>query len=469
MILDNIETYWELTSHTIAVLGYIAEGWMFYRFVKPFMKGKAYIVGVSYFITMLVFYGIPQEVTYPNLQGALVAGITMCLLEKRNYRQKVFLAVCMYLFRWMVYGVTLVLRDLMFTLVINTPYMLMEPVKQWIAYIIVEFIYYGIALIVMYLVIKLIHKVYVNKKEDISGKELLLLLATLMTVMMGYFTFNFVSNVYVEDLGKYVWNVHPEYTLLRVIYQMVSFAAILIAIIIYQKLQETQREEKENILLAEQIENTKQHIREVEKLYEDIRALKHDMGNHICVLENLFRKIETKETSAVSLGNEEMEVKKYLSELKATFCESVAEIKTGNPVTDVILTQKQKEAEEKEIDLKCKFSYPVDSNINAFDISVILNNAIENALEGTMGCESPYVSITAYRRKNAYMIEVRNCISKYVEIDDETGFPETTKKDKASHGFGLSNIRKVAQKYHGDMDIRQEEGSFILTVMLMVN
>ena len=77
----------------------------------------------------------------------------------------------------------------MFALFINTPYMLTEPVKQLIAYIVVELIYYGVAIVVMWLVIKLIHKVYVNKKENISGKELILLFATLLTVMVGYFTF----------------------------------------------------------------------------------------------------------------------------------------------------------------------------------------------------------------------------------------------------------------------------------------
>ena len=231
---------------------------------------------------------------------------------------------------------------------------------------------------------------------------------------------------------------------------------ILIALAVYQKMKEKQREEKENILLAEQIENTRQHISEVEKLYADIRALKHDMGNHISVLEHLFLKNETEE------------LEKYMAQLKKSLSESVAEIKTGNPVTDVILTQKQKEAEKKGIQFDCQFAYPMETNVNAFDISVILNNAIENAFEGITGCKNPYVSVTAYRKKNAYMLEVRNCISKCVVIDSETGLPETTKKDKGSHGFGLANIRKVAQKYYGDIDINQDENSFTLTVMLMI-
>ena len=454
--MENIETYWQIANEAITIINILVEGWLMYRFVKPFMKKRTYYVGLSYSVAMLAFYLVPQEITYPYLLGILVAGTAMCIIERKKIKQKVFLATSMYLIRWMVYGVTLVLRDIMFALFINTEYMLTRPIKQLIVYIIVELIYYGVAVMVMCLVIKLIHKVYINKREDISGKELLLLFATLLTVMMGYFTFNFFSNVYVEDMEVYIWNVHPGYTLLRVIYQIVSFAAILIAIVIYQKLKEKQREEKVNMLLAEQIENTKQHISEVEKLYGDIRALKHDMGNHISVLENLFMKKETEE------------FEKYLTNLKTTYCVSIEGIKTGNPVTDVILTQKQKEAAEKGIKFECRFIYPADTNINAFDVSVILNNAIENAFEGAEECENPYVSISAYRKKNAYMLEVINCTSKRVDVDTETGLPETTKKDKSGHGFGLTNIRKMAQKYHGDIDISQDENKFRLTVMLMI-
>lgn len=453
--MSNIASYWAIANHTIAILNILAECFLFYRFVKPFMKAKAFCVGLSYSATMLVFYCVPQEIIYPYLWGILAACVTMCLLERRNIKQKVFLAMCMYLFRWVVYGVTLILRDIMFALFINTPYMLKHPVTQLITYIMVELVYYSVAFVVMCLVIRLIHKVYVNKREDISGKELGLLFATLLTVMAGYFTFHFVSEVYLDDMGIYVWNAHPEYTLLRVIYQCVSFAAILIAIVIYQRLKEKQREEKVNILLAEQIENTKQHISEVEKLYGDIRALKHDMGNHITVLENLFMKKETEE------------LQQYMADLKTALVESAGEIKTGNPVTDVILTQKKKEAEEKGIAFCCSFMYPADTGINAFDVSVILNNAIANALEGVRECEKPWVSVAAYRKKNAYMLEVSNCVSKRVEIDNETGLPETTKNNKEAHGFGLTNIRKVAQKYYGDIDIEQEEGGFKLTVMLM--
>ena len=219
--------------------------------------------------------------------------------------------------------------------------------------------------------------------------------------------------MYVLDTKKYIWNVHPEYKILKVLFQIASFGAIFIAIVIYQKLKEKQREEKENLILEEQIESTKRHINDVEKLYGNIRSLKHDMGNHISVLENLI------------LKNENEEAEKYLSEIKNVWNDSMVEIRTGNPVTDVILTTKYKEAEEKGIELNCKFAYPLDTRINAFDISVILNNAIENAFEGVIGCKNPVI----FRATNQWFASVEGFRKETLDINNmddviECLFPE---------------------------------------------
>jgi len=454
--MDKMELYWWIVNQTIMIINLFVEGWLFYKFVKPFINRKAYFVGLSYLLTMLVFAFVPIEIPYAKLQAIFVAWIVMCLIERRNIKQKIFLATSMYLFHWIVYGVSLIFRNIIFAVWINQPYMLMQPIKQLVAYIIAELAYYGVSITVMYLVIKLIHKVYENKKEEMSGKELLLFFTPLLTIMTGHFAFSFFSKVYLADMGIYVQNKHLGYSYLLILYQIASFVALIISIVMYQKLKKSQCEEKVNILLSEQLENTKNYISEVEKLYGDIRSLKHDIGNHITVLENLF------------LKNEKEELERYLTELKLSWNNRMSEVKTGNPVTDVIIMQKQKEAEEKGIEFKCNFVYPVNTNINAFDISVILNNALTNAFEGVKGCTNPYVFISAYRKKNAYMLEVTNCIKKRVEIDEETGLPETTKKDKSNHGFGILNIRKVAEQYFGGIDISQDESSFTLTIMLMV-
>ena len=180
------------------------------------------------------------------------------------------------------------------------------------------------------------------------------------------------------------------------------------------------------------------------------------MGNHVMTLENLFRK------------NEKGEAARYLTRLKEQLNEKASEIRTGNPVTDVIMKEKHKKAEENGIAFDCNFYYPGGTKINAFDISVILNNGINNALEGAMKCGNPRISICSYQKNNAYMIEITNNFTGQIVINEETGLPDTTKKDRGEHGFGLINIRNVAEKYFGCIDIEQKEESFMLSIMLML-
>lgn len=150
---------------------------------------------------------------------------------------------------------------------------------------------------------------------------------------------------------------------------------------------------------------------------------------------------------------------------------AVAEgIQSGNPVTDVILMEWRREALAKGIVFDCSFRYPAGREVDAFDISIILNNAIANALEAVNGEEvggsAGYIRITSALRENVYIIEVENTFSGGIVRDRESDLPITTKEDKVFHGFGLRNIRRVAQKYHGDMEVQIQGQVFRLIVML---
>ena len=65
------------------------------------------------------------------------------------------------------------------------------------------------------------------------------------------------------------------------------------------------------------------------------------------------------------------------------------------------------------------------------------------------------------------MMEIRNSFSGSLRWDSQSGLPVTSKKKAEGHGYGLSNIRRVAEKYFGDIDIALEDGEFRLSIMLM--
>lgn len=96
-----------------------------------------------------------------------------------------------------------------------------------------------------------------------------------------------------------------------------------------------------------------------------------------------------------------------------------------------------------------------------------IHSAVKNRNYGNMAC----VSLISGLVKNMYMIEVRNNYRGELRLDASSGLPLTS-KSADGHGFGLANIRHVARKYYGDMEIGKElcEGReyCVLRVMLQL-
>lgn len=124
--------------------------------------------------------------------------------------------------------------------------------------------------------------------------------------------------------------------------------------------------------------------------------------------------------------------------------------------------------EKRKIRFQSDFYYPTGKNINVFDVSVILNNALQNAMENAGRSEAPYISVLSYHSNNAYMIEISNSFRGSLKWDEERELPVTSKEKTEGHGYGLSNIRMVARKYSGDIAIDLKDNEFRLSVMLMM-
>lgn len=138
--------------------------------------------------------------------------------------------------------------------------------------------------------------------------------------------------------------ISGSYEILSLLYYIVSAAAVIVVITLYQNIKVKQEENLRSELLAAQIDSIRQHIGQVESLYQDIRSMKHDMANHIFTLERLYAGNKTKEAGA------------YSGELKAALSQAAGGIKSGNPVTDVILQEMKNAAEKKEFIFNWNFT-----------------------------------------------------------------------------------------------------------------
>lgn len=446
------ELQWTIMSHLAAIAEMAVTGFFYAGLTKPFLQNKrgAYCTSAVYFGVMLVFYIFAVRMDYYLINGiAFSAGFgVLCWIDRQNYAQKVFLTVTFFSLHWFVFEMAEILYDNIYRYAEQTKFMAAH-LDLWLAlYVSMLCIHLAAKSVLTAISNICIIKAYTYKQAKMSKRELLMLCVPSVTGMAGFEILRYYRDFYIRAAGKSI----ESYEVLALLYYAVSVAAVVVVVMLYQSIWANQREKLQNELLAAQMGSIQQHIRQVEYLYQDIRSMKHDMANHLLMLERLYA------------GNKAAEAKAYSAELSAAFSEAAGELRTGNPVTDVILQEQKNEAQNRNLEFHSAFQYPSGTTVNAFDVSIILNNALQNAVEYAV----QYVDIRAYRKNNAYIIEVKNDFAESLKWDTESGLPATSKQREDGHGYGLSNIRRVAGKYAGDLDITINQDEFCLTVLLML-
>lgn len=433
--------------------------------VRDFVKNRKieYITGAIYIIPMLPSYHTPAAPSLLPTSGlSIFLGLlVICFLDRRRYLQKLFLAVTFFSVRWFAFRIESCIGVALGRLSTYYPGYWESETVVYLLFVITSVIEVVLGAVLLFGAVIWIKRAYRYKQEEMKIREFVLMTMPSAAGLMAYVVYRYMDDLY-EATGNSTYDAPISYQLCNIFFYLTMYISVVSVIVLFQNINEKRLEEKQNELLAGQIEDMKHHISQVEELYREIRSMKHDMGNHVQVLENLS--VQETETEAGKQISEQMQA--YVSALKAQYSRVAEEICTGNPVTDVILMEKKKEAEEKGIAFTCDFQYPKDREVDAFDLSIILNNALENAIEAVEKKLPGYINIRSYMRKNAYMIEVINSYQDKITIDIETKLPYTTKEHKENHGYGLRNIRQVARKYHGEIDIETVGAEFCLSVML---
>ena len=455
--MSLVEKCWMVTSKISVIALLMITGIYFGKFVCPYIKKKKGAVAVSivYITIMLVLYMIPPQIDNFSayLIGVIAAFLAMYVEDRRNIYQKIFLAITFFSIRWLTVAMAGRLDDLVTKALV---FRNMGAEKVWLQY----GLYVGtrvldIVLCIAFIAVAigLINKAYIYKKDEMSVKEMVMLIIPSLVGVTGYGILQYYLMIYERDTGKNLIDTYEFYGALSFLHYLISIVAILVVIVMFQNWKEMQEEQRGQELVLNRISDMKKHIEEVEKLYRDIRSMRHDMGNHIQTLEHLVA------------HNNMDDAAEYLEHLKNEWDEVSPEIKTGSPVIDVILMEKLREAKERQIRFISDFHYPQNTKLNAFDLSVIMNNALNNCMENVSG-DDPYISISSFQKNSIFMITIQNSFEGQLNFGD-SDLPETTKSGR-EHGMGLNNIRRVARMYMGDISLEQGNEEVILSIMMQV-
>ena len=239
----------------------------------------------------------------------------------------------------------------------------------------------------------------------------------------------FAPIVSLEEVGK-----HSTLLLL----QVMGSAALLCTLYAYRQLCQGFQAQAELQSLTQAAHTQKVYITEAQARYEQTRSFRHDIKNHLSVLDGLLRSGKLEE------GRE------YLKKLEAVSEALSFPYQTGNPVVDILLGEKLGLA--KEIGSEVSLVLPKPCGIDDFDLCVLFANALDNAIAACRAHDgAKAIRISGKQQGDFYMLTFENTCS-------DAPLPPA--------GTGLSNIKAVAEKYHGALLTEKNGQRFYLSVLL---
>ncbi len=142
-------------------------------------------------------------------------------------------------------------------------------------------------------------------------------------------------------------------------------------------------------------------------------------------------------------------------------------LKTGNEALDVILNEKSFICKKEGISFTFLGDGKQLDRIEVTDIYSLIGNAMDNAIEAVtkLKKEKRIISMNIESKGPMVFLSIRNYF--LGELKKENDDILTTKTDHPDfHGFGLKSIRRIAEKYGGDIQIETKDDTFILNIYL---
>ena len=198
---------------------------------------------------------------------------------------------------------------------------------------------------------------------------------------------------------------------------------------------------------------TRRHCEEVDQLYRQTRGWRHDFKNY---LQTMLAYLEMGQTKRLE---------GYLRELCDDYQQIDIALKTGNKMVDAILNSKLSVVKAKNIKIDATASVPAQLSISDVDLSVMIGNLLDNALEACLKLPPEERFIRFYMAKakeNLYIYIMNSADGTY-----RRGMGNyLSTKPLAGHGYGLQRIDKVIRKYNGYRS-REDEGNVFVTEILL--
>lgn len=236
---------------------------------------------------------------------------------------------------------------------------------------------------------------------------------------------------------------------------IVLFLANVIAYVIYERAELNTQKLMELELANQKNEIDMQYLNLIEKKNQSMQVMAHDYKNHFITIASM---------------TDSVEVKEYINGLLGETSRLDNMGKTQNRLLDVILSKYTAVCEEKDIAFEIDVVTDNLAIMNNNDISSLFNNLLDNAVESAGKSKDKKVLVQITNVMNSYrkIAVINSCDT---PPNTKNGELVTSKENKDAHGFGTKSIKKIVNKYDGELDWEFDENAkvFKFTILIPIN
>ena len=213
---------------------------------------------------------------------------------------------------------------------------------------------------------------------------------------------------------------------------------LLFAILFYRVNQQREMEAEIAKLKQEQAEIVERDYQALRRTYADNAKLYHDLHNHI---EAIYQCL---------MQGDIQEAVRYCEDLRTPVRQISQTVWTGDKALDYLISSKMALAGQAQIKTKVNIEYPHNTNIRSVDLTTILGNLLDNALEAVKTAPEGlrFLNLTI-RRINAMLI-----------IKVENGYGSTPVQEN------VKSVQTAADRYDGTIRTDYKDHVFQSVVTL---
>lgn len=186
---------------------------------------------------------------------------------------------------------------------------------------------------------------------------------------------------------------------------------------------------------------------------EETRRMRHDLRHHIHTVSYYLEEKEYDKLQAY--------VNEYRSSIpdgdRIRFCE--------NRIVNNILFYFASQAKENKIDFSVQLAIPDDLHVSDHEISVLLGNLLENALDACMEQEQSdrRIIVKGKGDDHSLLFTIDNTCENQIKRSKKG---ELLSTKPHGNGIGVSSARKIVERYHGFFSADKKGNMFCVSFML---